>query len=137
MGKEHLRGVAVPDLERVEVHLPLDLVDIQQELRRVPDAGDGAVAVPAAGEGEVGDRVELEEERAGHLEEVREEFVGRPLDDERREVVEDVEDLPSLRFDDLVEAAAEGVEPGMGIDLRSFRALRSRAGSARWGAKRK
>ena len=97
MGNEHLGGVAVPNLERVEIQVPVDLVDIQQDLRGVPDPGDGAVAVPAAGECKVGDRVEFEEERTGHLEEVRQEFVGGPLDDERREIVEDVEDLPSLR----------------------------------------
>ena len=113
--------------------LPLDLVDVQQELRRVADPGDGAVAVPAAGEGEVGDRVEFEQKRTGHLEEVRQEFVGRPLDDERREAVEDVEDLPSLRLDDLVEGAAEGVEAGMGIDLDRFEPVDAAAGSADGG----
>ncbi len=133
MGQEHLRRVAVPHLERVDVHVPVDLIDVDQELRRVADAGDGAVPVLAAGQGEVGHRVELEEERAGHLEEVREELVGGPLDDERREVVEDVEDLLALLFDDPVHLAAEGVEARPGDRPRSSRGRRAAAGSADGG----
>jgi len=41
MGEEHLRRIAVPDLEGVEVHAPLDPIDVQEELRRVPDPRDG------------------------------------------------------------------------------------------------
>ena len=126
VGKEHLGGVAVPDLERLEVPLSLHLIDVQQELRGVPDPGDGAVAVPAAGEGEIGDRIELEQKRAGYLEEVREKFIRRPFDDERREAVEDVEDLPPLRLDDMVEVAAEGVKAGMGIDRDRFQPVDGR-----------
>ena len=126
MGEEHLGGIAVPDLEGVEVHAPVDPIDVQEELGRVPDPGDGPMAVAAAGEGEVGHRVEFEEEGAGHLEEVRQEFVGRPLDDERREAVEDVEDLPPLRLDDVVEVAAEGVEAGVGAHLDRGKAVERR-----------
>ena len=41
--------VVSTNLERVEIQVPIDLVDIQQDLCGVPDPGDGAMAVPAAG----------------------------------------------------------------------------------------
>ena len=95
VGQEHLRRVAVPDLERVDVHAA------PRRGRRRSAAGScrGSArrrcGVLAAGQREVGHRVQLEQERAGDLEEVGQQLVGGPLDDERGEVVEDVEDLPA------------------------------------------
>ncbi len=59
------------------------MVDIDQQLGRVADPRDHAVRVLAACQSEEGHGIQFEEERTGDLEEVGEQFVGGPLDDER------------------------------------------------------
>jgi len=100
----------------VEIQVSLDPVDIEKQLRGVPYPGDGAVAVPASGEGKVGNRIEFEKERTGHLKEIGQEFVGGPFDDKRRKAVEHIEDPVALRFDDLMQRGAERIEPSLRIE---------------------
>jgi hypothetical protein len=91
--------------------------DIQQQLRRVPDACHRARRVLPARQREVGHRVQLEQERAGDLEEIRQQLVRGPLHHQRREIVEDVEHLEPLLGDDPVDLAAERIEPRAWVHL--------------------
>ena len=114
--QEHLRRVAIPHLQRVYVHPVPHVVDVEEHLRRIADAGDGTVRVPAAGQGEVGDCVQLEEVRARGLEEGGQQLVGGPLAGQRRQVVEHVERARPVLVQGAVHGAAEPVEPEVGID---------------------
>ena len=117
MGPEHLRRVTIPDFERLDVHLALDPVEINQDLGRVPDARNRPVRVAGPSQGKVSDRVQLEQVGAGDLEKIGEKLVGAPIRHQRREIVKDVKDFPAFPLDDLVKIRTEDIEAGAGIEL--------------------
>jgi hypothetical protein len=114
--EEHRRGVALPDLQRVDVELALDAVQVEQELGGLADPRNGRAGVPVAQEGEVGDGVELEQVRAGGLEEVQDPQVGVPG---RVQVGQRVEDVEAERADlpqGLVHGDREPLEADRRVD---------------------
>jgi hypothetical protein len=124
--QEHLRTVALGDLERVHVAVAGHAVDIEQELGGFADARHGGGIVAAAREREVGHGVQLEQEGTGHLEEVRQHLVGGPLLHEGGQAVEHVERLLPLRRDEVVDRAAEYIEPRRGVHLDHLHPLAGR-----------
>ena len=96
---------------------PSIVVDVQQDLGGFADAGDGLEGVAAPQNGKIGHRVEFEQVRAGDHEEVADHQVRRPGQQQIREAVKDVEDVPSLLPDDVVNLGGEGFEARVGVEL--------------------
>src|SRR5665811_2395649 len=60
--------VALPHLERMDVGVAGHPIEVEEQLGRLTDGRDGRVGVSAAHDGEVGDGVQLVQERTRHLE---------------------------------------------------------------------
>lgn len=69
-----------------------------------------------AGKGKIGDRVELVQKWTGHLKEISKQLISRPFDNQRRQVVENIESLFAGPGDYLVDGTAEEVKTTLGID---------------------
>ncbi|MEZ5085288.1 MAG: hypothetical protein R2722_03230 [Tessaracoccus sp.] len=76
--EEHRRRVPPPYLERLDVELVVDAVQIEQQLGGLTHPRHGGEGVLMAQEREIGDGVQFEEPRAGDLEEVHHHQVGVP-----------------------------------------------------------
>ncbi len=113
--QEHLGRVAFPDLLRVDVEHSLRLVDVDEYLGGALDARDSLMAVLAVDEREIGQRPELQDERAGHLEKIGHQLVGSPLGDQEGQVIEDIGRTGAVGFDDGVQFGGETIEAGAGI----------------------
>ena len=78
-------------LTGLHVELALVAVDVEEELRGLLDGLQSVRRVVVAVEGEVGDRLQVVEVRAGEHEEVGQHLVGIPVGRQLRQAVEDVE----------------------------------------------
>src|SRR3972149_1026870 len=117
MGYEHLRRETVEHFQRLDVGVPADVVDVDQYLGGIADAGNRAVPVLPAPEGEIGQGADLKKVRAGHLEESSQQLIGGPLVDEVGKVIEDIADLAAAFLDHPVHLGGEIVESGGGVDF--------------------
>jgi len=91
MRQEHRRRIAVPNLQEMDIAVAMVIINIDQELGRVADAGHGPERMTAPQNTEVGDRVELVKIGAGDLEEIPDHQVIGPGREEIREAVEHIE----------------------------------------------
>ena len=110
VGEEHLVGIAVPHLQRVEIHIFLVGVHVQQQLGGVPDAGHGVKGVAAPDQGEIGHGVQLEEVGAGDPEEVAHHQIGIPHRLELGQAVKHIEGVSALAGDLMVDGHGKGLE---------------------------
>ncbi|OPY91473.1 MAG: hypothetical protein A4E73_01984 [Syntrophaceae bacterium PtaU1.Bin231] len=117
VGQEHGGRVSLPGFQGMHAGLSLDVVDIQEDLGGFTDAGDGLEGVAAPKDGEIGHRVELEEVRAGDHEKIADHQVRCPREQQIREGIEDVEHVPPLLADDVVNLGGEGFEARVGVEL--------------------
>ena len=85
-------------------------VDVQQELRGVPDGGHRAVGMAPSQQREVGDGVELAQVRTGDHEEVAQHHVAAPIRGEIGEAVEQVKGAASGARDDAMDLRRECLE---------------------------
>jgi hypothetical protein len=112
-----LRGIPAQDFERMDIQLVFDVIQVDKHLGGIPDSGNRSVRVLSAPQGEISDGIQFMEIRACHAEEVRQEFIGRPIGNEGGEVVKNVENLSPFLFDDAIDLGAEGIETESGVDL--------------------
>ncbi len=111
MREEHRRGIALPHLQRMDIGLVVDQIEIEQDLGGVPDRGDRRKAVEIAGDREIGDGVEVEQPRTDDAEEVHHHQVRMPVAQQLGQAVEDIEDPLPLPGDKVVEGGREVFEP--------------------------
>ena len=117
MGQEHRRRAAVPDLQRVDEQLVGCPVHVGEQLRRVAYLGHGSERVPAAQDGEVSHRVQREQVRTGHTEEVPHHQVRRPCDLELAQAVEHIEGIPAFLGDHAPDRHREGLEALLWVEF--------------------
>ena len=101
----------------MDAGLSLEVVDVQKDLGGFTDAGHGLEGVAAPEDGKIGHRVELKQVRAGDHEKIADHQVRCPGQQQIREGIEDVEDVPSLLADDVVNLGGEGFEARVGVEL--------------------
>ncbi len=122
VGEVHRGGVPLVHLQGMHVELLPVAEDVEQQLRRLPDGGDGIGGVVAPEERKVRDGFELEEIGAGHHEEVSQHQVAVPVGGQVGQAVEHVvRPLPGT-FDHLVDLGGEGLEPDFGGEDMDVRA---------------
>ncbi len=96
----------------MDVERALMAVDVEQELRCVPDGGYRAVRMAPSQEREVGDGVELAQVWTGDHEEVAQHHVAVPIRGEIGEAVEQVEGAAAGARDDAMDLRRERLEAG-------------------------
>ncbi len=101
----------------MDTELALIIVDVQQDLGGFPDTVHGLEGVAAPEEGEIGHRVEFEKIRTGDHKEVADHEVRGPRQQEVGQTIEDIENIPSLLSDDVVDLGREGLETRLGVEL--------------------
>ncbi len=101
----------------MHVDLVVDIVNIDEHLGRLADAGDGFEGVVFPEQSEIGYRVELIQIGAGNGEEVADHEVRGPRGEQVREGIKDVVDVAPLRRDDVVDLGGEGFKAASRIQV--------------------
>lgn len=113
----HRGRIAIPDLQRVDIGLVVDQIEVEQHLGRGPDRRDGGEAVKVSDQGEIGHGVEIEQPRAGDPEEVHHHQVRMPVFEQIGQAIEDIERAQTLARDQVMHGRRERLEPLGGIEL--------------------
>ena len=101
----------------MHVQVVLRIENVQEDLRRFPDTGYGPKGMTVPQDGKIGDRIELEEVRAGDQEEVSDHQVRGPGREEIGEAVKDVKSPLAGQRGDFVHLGCESFEPGARIQF--------------------
>ena len=117
VGHEHGLRIAFPHLQWMQVDPLLVGVYVQQELRRLPDAGDSVEGVPPPQDREIGHRVQLEQIGTGHPEEVAHHQIRVPDRLQFREAVEHVKGVAALARDLVVDGHGERLKAFVRIEF--------------------
>ncbi len=124
MGQKHGRRVAVPHLHRLEHRAFGSPQEVEKQLGRFPDAGDGFGCVYTADEAEIRDGVQLEQIGTGHREKIPHHEIGRPGFLQLRQGIEHIKGLqPGLR-DHPMHLRGERLEPGRRVQRDHHHAVR-------------
>ena len=95
-------------------------VDIQKELRRLPDPRDRVKRVPSAQDREISHSIEFEQIRTGDPEKVSHHQVRIPDRLQLRQTVKDIKRVLSVSSDLVMDRNCEGLETGVRIKLRNL-----------------
>ena len=91
----------------MQVHPPVPVIYIQKKLRGVPDPGDRVKGMPSTQKRKIRHRVQLEQIRTGHPEEIPHHQVRIPYRLKRRKAVEHIEGVFPLFRDPVMDRHGE------------------------------
>ena len=120
VGHEHGFRIAFPHLQWMQVDPLLVGVYVQQELRRLPDAGDSIEGVPPPQDREIGHRVQLEQIGTGHPEEVAHHQIRVPDGLQFGKAVEHVKGVAALACDLVVDGHCERLKALVRIEFHQI-----------------
>ena len=123
MRHEHRLGLSLPHLDRRHKDAVPHRVYVQKELRRLSDLVDRLIGMLPADHGEIGDRIELKEERTGQMEKIAHHKVRRPGDLELRQTVEHIEGVKAFFFYQIVDLHRKILKEMRQVDGHNFKPL--------------
>ena len=111
MRQKHCLQVPPPDLFRADVNRPPVRIDIQKQLCRVLDFGNGLCRMSAPDQRKEGDRIQLKQKRTGDAEEIAHHQIRRPGSLQFRQAVKNVESVPAGFRNQVVDRDRERLKP--------------------------
>ena len=116
MRKEHRGRISTPDLQRVHVEIALKIINIQQQLGRFANSGNGLKRMAISQNRKISDSVQLEKIRTGNHKEIAHHQIRRPRAQQIGQAIENVISIDAFLRNNIVEPAKKKLsKPPFGI----------------------